>query len=314
MNNVMNMTQRIELYLMHRRRAGYARGGADTGLLEFAKYVDNKGYTGHLTNELAIEWAKTSKKNTRTAWGSRLEYLYGFAKYYKIIDPKTEIPPLNLYGSTHLRSQPYIYSEQEICNLIEGTKKFLPVNGLKPITFKYLLGLLLSTGIRISEAVHLTRQDVDFNNNILIIKETKHHKSRYVPIHKSVNNALNKYATIRDQLVSLPIDTAFFINDKGRTLKIKQLDKDFRWLCKITNLGNKPRLYDFRHTFVCQRLLEWYKEEKNINKMMIYLYTYLGHSRITDTYWYITAIPELMSIVANKFEQFAGTICEENHE
>ena len=313
MKNFTSMTQRVELYLMHRKRSGYTRGGRDTGLLAFAKYIDKKGYKGPLTNELSIEWATASKKKTRSAFGSRLEALRGFAQYYKIIDPKTEIPPLNFYGSTHLRSQPYIYSEKEIYNLIEAAEKFSPINSLKPVTFKYLLGLLLSTGLRISEAIHLTGQDVNLDNKTLTIKETKCHKSRYVPVHKSTQNALNRYILIRDQRVSLPLDATFFINDNGRALQIKRLEEYFRRLCEITGLGKKPRLYDARHTFVCERLLKWYQEGKNVNEMMIYLSTYLGHAKITDTYWYITAVPELMSIVANKFEKFATSVSGDNY-
>lgn len=313
MKNLTNMTQRVELYLMHRKRCGYTRVSAvDTRLLTFAKYIDTKGYKGPLTNELAIEWATASKKKTHSVFARRLEALRGFARYYKIIDTKTEIPPLNFYGPTHLRAQPYIYSEKEIYNLIEAAKKFSPNNSLKPITFKYLLGILLSTGLRISEAIHLTRQDVDLHHNILTIKETKCHKSRYVPVHKSTQNALKRYILIRDRRVSLPLDATFFINDNGRALQIKPLDRYFRQLCEITGLGKKPRLYDVRHTFVCQRLLKWYQEGKNVNEMMIYLSTYLGHSKITDTYWYITAVPELMSIVANKFEKFATSVSGDN--
>lgn len=304
MSKYISMRQRVELYCNHRRRLGYISCAIETGLSKFAKYVDNSGYRGSLTKELAIKWAMASKKHCRSAWGRRLEYIYGFAKYYKVIDPKTEVQPPNLYGSVYRRPSPYIYSEKEIYKLIKSTKKLQSIRGLKPITFKYLIGLLAVTGLRISEAIHLAREDVDLVNGVLTIRETKCHKSRYVPLHETTKNALINYSSIRDKKVPLTIAPEFFITDNGRALRLQQAEKDFKWLRENLNLEGHPRLYDFRHTFACKRLLQWYHDGKNVNHMMIYLATYLGHTYVTGTYWYLTAIPELMSVVSKKFEKF----------
>lgn len=308
MKTSLTMTQRVELYLTHRQRLGYTSRGIESGLLKFAECFDQAGYKGSLTTALAIKWATASKKTNRSAWARRLTYLHGFAKYYQVIDPRTEIPPLNLYGSIYRRPTPYIYSEKEMHDLFSATKKLVPVNGLKPITFKYLLGLLASTGLRISEAIRLNRQDVDLNRGILMIHETKFHKSRYVPLHKTTQKALSRYALIRDKKIRIPSGSEFFIIDNGYPLNLGQTERDFKWLREDLGWKKRPRLYDFRHTFACQRLLKWYKERKNINEMMIYLSTYLGHVRVTDTYWYLTAVPELMLIVSKKFEQFSRSV------
>lgn len=314
MKKYISMKQRVELYCAHRQRLRYTSCAIETGLLKFAEYVDSSGYRGPLTTELAIKWAMASKKHCRSAWGRRLAYIYGFAKYYKPIDPETEIPPPNLYGSIYHRPAPYIYSEKEIYDLIKYTKKLSPITGLKPITFKYLLGLLASTGLRISEAIHLTRQNVDLISGILTVRETKCHKSRYVPLHNTTKKALINYSNIRDKKVPLTIAPEFFITDNGHALRLQQTEIDFKWLRENLGLKGHPRLYDFRHTFACQRLLQWYHKGKNVNEMMVYLATYLGHTYVTGTYWYLTAIPELMSVVSKKFEQFSISGQGENDE
>lgn len=307
MKTLLTMQERVELYITHRRRLGYTYCGTETGLLKFSKWVDQTGYKGPLTTSLATKWAMASKKPNRKTWARRLAYLHGFAKYYNVIDPKTEIPPLNLYGSFRHRPTPYIYSEKEVCDLSNAAQKLCPTDGLKPITFRYLLGLLASTGLRISEAIHLTRQDVDLNTGILTIRESKFHKSRYIPLHKTTQKALNRYVDIRDKKIPSPSVSEFFIIDNTHALNLYQTQKDFRWLREELGWKQKPRLYDFRHTFASQRLLKWHKEGKNLDEMMIYLSIYLGHAMITDTYWYLTAIPELMRIISKKFEQCSNS-------
>ncbi len=116
------------------------------------------------------------------------------------------------------------------------------------------------------------------------------------------------YVSLRDEHVTKKFNSSFFLTSKGRSLNIVETDKDFRFLREKVGLPKKARLYDFRHTFACQRLLSWYEEEKNIDALMVYLSTYLGHTRVIDTYWYLSAIPKLMSIVSKRFENFTHQI------
>jgi len=300
------MKKRIELYLNHRRCLGYDSLSIERELLKFADYVDKKGYSGPLTVNLVTDWIETSTNITRRTQVERLAYIHGFAKYDQIIEPQTKVPPLNLYGSVRRQSNPHIYSKKEIHDLLEATKKLTPTGGLKPITFKYLLGLLASTGLRISEAIRLTRQDVDLENGILTIRETKFHKSRYVPLHPTTRKALKEYVLLRNRHIPDLLSSEFFVTDHCRPLELMSTEKTFKKLREYLGWINKPRLYDFRHTFVCQRLLKWYQEGKDVDKMIIYLSTYLGHVRVTGTYWYLTAIPELLLIVSKRFENFAN--------
>ncbi|MHB1948320.1 MAG: tyrosine-type recombinase/integrase [Gammaproteobacteria bacterium] len=306
MTKSLSMKKRVETYMIHRRRLGYVDASVKSSLLKFANFADKKVHAGPITIDLAIEWATASEKNTRSAWARRLGLVHRLAKYYKVIEPETEIPPLNLYGSAYRRPTPYIYSQNEISNLLTATCQLEPIDGLKPITFKYLLGLLSSTGLRISEAIKLKNNDVDLVKGVLTIHETKAHKSRYVPLHATTVNALKKYVSIRNKRMPSVTNPSFFLIDKGKSLNIVQTDKDYRFVRQKAGLTKNQRLYDFRHTFTCHRLLKWYEEGKNIDAMMVYLSTYLGHARVIDTYWYLTATPELLSVVSKRFEQFTN--------
>lgn len=314
MNKKLTMKQRVELYIFHRKCLGYTGRGIESALLNFAQFSDKKDPYAPLTISTATEWVLTSKQNSHKTWSGRIALIHKFAKYYQANDPKNEIPPANMFGSNRCRPEPYIYTKQEIFNLLEITKLLSPKDSLKPVTFKYLLGLLYSTGLRISEAIRLKREDVDLDKGILTIRETKHHKSRYVPVHETTREALYAYSLIRDEKERQPLTLQFFIIDGGQPLKLYQAESDFVWLRKKLGMIKKPRLYDFRHTFACERLLKWHQEGKNINEMMIYLSTYLGHAQITDTYWYLSATPELLSIVSTRFEDFLNSYEEVNHE
>ncbi len=306
----MSMKERIELYIQHRHCLGYHCGELEKILLKFADYVDHRGYTGPLKTNWVIEWILTSgKNNAGVTWINKLLIIRGFAKFYHAIEPKTEIPPAHFFGSMKHKRSPYIYSQKEIQDLLIATNQLKPIDGIKPITFKYLLGLMASTGIRISEAIKLTVGDVNLEEGFLVIFETKNHKSRYVLLHPSTQDALKEYIILRDKYASRSSDSCFFVLDNNRQLELIPTERDFRWLCQQLGWGKKPRLHDLRHTFTCQRLLKWYQEGKDVDSLIVYLSTYLGHAHITETYWYITAIPELMAIVSNRFEKYC---CSEN--
>jgi integrase/recombinase XerD len=303
----MTMKKQVEIYLSNRRRLGFQLKIEGQELFAFAKYANKKGHKGHLTAAIAIEWASSSKKSSRLSWARRLEIIRCFAKYYYAFDPKTQIPPNHIFGSAHRRNTPYIYSMKEINHILKESLQLHSQYVLRPITYHYLFGLLACSGLRISEAVRLKNNDVDFTNSILTIRETKFYKSRYVPLHSTTIKALQEYTAIRDKKTCSQSDAFFVLNDK-LPVTTRKARYAFQIIRKKLGLnksykGRKPRIYDLRHTFVCHRLLAWYKEGKNIDQAIPFLSTYLGHVKVSDTYWYITGIPELMSIATKRFEQ-----------
>jgi integrase len=172
-----------------------------------------------------------------------------------------------------------------------------PTDGLRPKTYRTLLGLLASTGLRVCEALKLERDDVEMTHHLLSIRQTKFHKSRVVPLHESVTRALGAYAQARDVYYPRPPSTRFLLSQRGMALLPSIVHYTFQKLRRNVNWGghngNPPRLYDLRHTFACYRLLGWYREGIDVNYAIVHLSAYLGHVKPSDTYWYLRNCHEI---------------------
>lgn len=242
----------------------------------------------------------------------RIEVLRSFARHCLAFDPKAEIPSVRLFGPGHRRLTPHIYTEQEIGTLLAASAHLHPVKGLCPSTCAMIFGLLSATGLRISEATSLRRQDVDLKRGLLHIQQAKFGKSRLVPLHPSTRRALQRYARRRDQDPSSAATDAFFVFDQGQPALTRWLQYAFRLVChqlrwRARGGHRAPRIHDIRHSFVCRRLRRWHEEGVDIDCNILVLSTYLGHAKVTDTYWYVTATPELMAIAARRLEPLAPT-------
>jgi integrase len=274
----------------------------------FARYAALAGHTGPLTTELAVRWAKLPQDADPRYWANRYEIVRRFAEYRFLFDPATEIPPKGLLGPSKRRLSPYIYSDGEITAFLQAASQLAPTDGLYPLTYVTMFGLLVSTGLRISEALNLSRQDADLRTGVLTIRETKFRKSRLVPVHPSTLQALRRYIKLRDSYHPGTRSKTFFLSEKGTPLNYRgvlyifiKLSRKLGWRGR----DKKPRVHDFRHTFAVRRLLKWYEEGANLDQKILALSTYLGHVQVTDTYWYLSAVPELLAIVSDKFENFA---------
>jgi integrase len=306
------MVSKVNAYLSYRRKAGFLLGIAGRQLLSFAQFADRSSYHGPLTVDLASQWALANSTGKALTAARRIEVLRPFAHYCQILDPETEIPPRRLFGSGHRRLTPHIYTEQEIVQLMAAAARLYPGNGMRPITCATIFGLLSATGLRISEATALRRQDVDLPNGLLHIRHGKFGKSRLVPLHPSAIDALKRYGRRRDKDLYSSKTDCFFVFDHGRPANTRNVEYAFKLLCRRLRWrargGHRsPRIHDIRHSFVCRRLRHWYEEGVNIDSKLLSLSTHIGHSKVTDTYWYITATPELMAIAAKRFEPLAST-------
>ena len=210
---------------------------------------------------------------------------------------------------------PHIYSAAEMAALLQQASCLLPRNGLRPATYVAYFALLASTGLRLSEACRLTTDDADLVNGILTIRETKFRKSRLVPLHPTTTQALGRYADRRTACLAAPRSEYFFRTEHSPRLTRTAVETTFRRIKRRldwTGQGRtrQPRIHDLRHTFVVRRLLRWYQEGADVDRKILALATYLGHARVADTYWYCTAVPELLASTAQRFERFAHRASE----
>ena len=298
-----SMTSRVDEYLQYRRALGYKLHIEGGMLRGFAKFADGSGHRGPVTCELAMRWARLPAKADRLYWARRIEVIIGFARYCSAFDPLTEIPPRHVFGPAHLRRPPYLYSDKQLRELaLEGSDADSDA-GFRQLTHATLFGLLACTGLRISEALAILLDDVDLKSGIIVIRESKFRHSRLIPIHPTAKVRLARYAAKRHK--RYPHACQFFVGSSGRNLPYSTVRSAFRDLTMKVGWcrdGARPRLHDLRHTFACRVLQKWQRGTSRHEERIDWLSHYLGHENVSDTYWYLTATPELLATAMARFK------------
>lgn len=303
------MVSLVEDYLAVRREMGFALTIAGDRLLAFGRFADQAGHSGPVTFELAVRWAQAEPCGSALTSAWRLQILRPFLKYRSQFDSGTAVVPKSFFGSTHRRLVPHIYTEQEIVALLQATDRLVPTHGLRSATYRTLFGLLASTGLRISEAIHLQPQDVDFAHGLLTVNQTKFRKSRLVPLHPTTVAALKQYVDVQKRELGRQATETFFVSARGKPLPYTTVCGTFvnlrRSLAWIGRGGYAlPRIHDIRHTFITRSLLNSYHRNQLPDHVVDTLSTYVGHAKVTDTYWYVSATPEIMAVAAQRFADF----------
>ena len=316
MNTHITMETHAENYLSERRRLGFGLRTPGYSVISFARYVDGLNSQEPPTVEIMADWARQDQGNSGkpSTWARRLKNLRSFCRYLQQFEPRTEVPDDSIFGRIGPRLAPHIYSEQEIIDLLAAAHNLgSTIPSLRGTTYETLFGLIASTGLRISETLHLLDLDVNLKSGMLTIRQTKFAKSRHVPLHPSAVEALKQYRALRNCSIEVTEETPFFIGTRGRrlghALDSRQVHRVFNGLrdqLGWINRGahNGPRIHDLRHTFIVRRVLLWQAQGMDVDQQMLALSTYVGHAMVTNTYWYLTGIPELMAVAAEKFEVF----------
>lgn len=299
------LEQALDEYLRLRRSLGHDLAEAGWLLPGFVAYLDAHGATT-VTIETALAWAQqapTSPTGKVTTIGPRrMTAVRGFARYLSGIDANTQVPPLGLMPHRAPWRRPFIYSPTDIEAVMTQARHL--ASPLRAATYETLIGLLAASGLRIGEAIKLDRDDVDWAEGVLLIRESKFGKSRLVPLHPSSMQALAGYAQLRDQLQTQPSGPSFFVSLKRKRLLYAVVQQTFRQFIDAAGVGvgapSPPRLHDIRHTFAVRTLLDWYRAAEDVQAKVPSLSTYLGHREPASTYWYLSAAPELLALAATR--------------
>jgi len=316
MNMHITMETHAENYLNERRRLGFGLRNPGYAVISFARYIDALNSQEPLTVEIMADWARQDQGNSGkpSTWARRLKNLRSFCRYLQQFEPRTEVPDDSIFGRIGQRLAPHIYSEQEMIDLLAAAHNLgSTIPGLRGATYETLFGLIASTGLRVSEAVHLLDTEVDLKSGMLTIRQTKFAKSRQVPMHSSTVEALRQYRSQRNLHIEVSDETPFFVGTRGRhlghALDLRQVHRVFiglrdqlGWINRGAHNG--PRIHDLRHTFIVRRVMLWHAQGVDVDPQMLALSTYVGHAMVTNTYWYLTGVPELMAVAAVKFEAF----------
>lgn len=309
MNKKPTIADSVDLYIAERRALGFSMDSPRILLRSFARFADERLVGSHLTVDVIVAWARAATRPNPLTWGRRLEIVRPFALWLRQYEPRTEVPPGRFFGRVHRRLPPHIYNGAELKAMLREAARLTPCGGLRPRSVATIIGLLACTGMRVSEVIALQRDDVVLKDALLVVRKTKFHKSRLVPVHPTTVRALRRYCVLRDRLAPVCASTAFFVLDGGADLTYRKFHTAF---CRLrVRLGwehvanRKPRIHDLRHTFASRRLLRWQEERIDVDRRLLDLSTYLGHAKASDTYWYLSGFPELMVLAARRFECFS---------
>jgi len=296
----------LEDYLKLRRQLGYKMVEAGYLLRNFVGFAEQEG-AQFISTKLALQWA--AQPNIKAAQaGNRLGMLRRFAAYMSAHDQRTELPAQKLLPYHLRRREPYRYTDEVVRQLVDAARQVDPSNKIKGPTLSTLFALLAVTGMRVAEALALDRRDVDADHELVTIRQAKGNKARLVPLHTSTVAALRQYASMRNSVYPQPTNPSFFVWDGGNRLGYDTVNRWFLFVA--TQLGLRrpgdrtgPRIHDLRHYFAIGVLLNWYRAKADVEARLPELATYLGHTHVRDTYWYLSAVPELLKLATLRWER-----------
>jgi integrase len=294
----------LEDYLGLRRAVGFKLTSSGRLLGQFVDYLETQGIDT-VTTETAAAWA-TLPAGASAHWVAiRLGVVRRFAAYLHALDPSVEVPPAGLVRPGPDRATPYLYSDAEIAALLEAAADLSP--RLRAATYQTLIGLLAVSGIRIGEAIAADREDLDTTEGVLVVRDSKFGKSRLVPLHPTTTRALVQYLELRDRLCPRPVSPALFVSTRGTRLLHSNIGLTFAGLLGQTGISRRsgscrPRIHDLRHAFAVKTLLDGYERGGDVGVVVPKLATYLGHADPKNSFWYLSAAPELMASAGRRLE------------
>jgi integrase len=296
-------------YLAMRRALGFKLQRHEAHVLSFVKFMQHHR-ARRITAKSMVRWVRENPSTDPSYQGLRFGAVRGFAAYHSSIDPRTEVPPADLIPRTPGRNRFYLYSDEEVQRLLAETLKHrVGATSISRWVRYTLYGLLSVTGLRIGEALRLNLADVDLQQGILTIRDSKFGKSRLVPVHPSTRIALGNYLRRRNDYFDGRNIEPFFVSRHGTRMRYNDAWKSLvRMSRKIGLRGPSDRrgpcLHDFRHRAAVQAMLRCYRSGADPERRLPALSTYLGHSDLKYTYWYLHQNPALMKQAVGRLEHY----------
>lgn len=304
----MSIMQLVDEFISQQHALGFKYRVQSCLLRNYATFAQERG-DRFITTDRVLEWSREAPSAAQTR--NRLLTVRRFSLSVHADDPVHQIPPADAFGgSTYRRRRPHIYTMAELATLRQGALCMSPLESVRPLTFHTLITLLWVSGLRISEALALDVEDITIDG--LVIRATKFRKNRLVPIHLSTRCALDRYLSSPCRR-SVATGNSVFVSTRGTRLVYSTAVSGF--LEVMRNVGLRggagqpgPCLHDFRHTFAVRSLEQCPACAKSVQRHMVALSTYLGHTHITDTYWYLEATPRLTRQIADLTETWFSEV------
>lgn len=305
-----NLAGHLQDYLTLRHSLGFKLRVTGSLLRQFVRFAKQQRVY-HLTTRLAVRWATQPAEALPATLAGRYQVVRHFALYLSTVDGHTQIPPAGLLVYRRQRKPPYFYTDQQVVSLVQTARKLPSAKGLTGPTLSTLLGLVAVTGMRISEALTLERQHVDLSQGVVTIHHAKKDRVRLVPLHGSSCTMLRRFERLRNRVCPHPSSPSFFVSETGKRLNYNAVHIWFANVSRQIALRGPmdrrgPRIHDLRHRFAIKAMLKWYRAGKDVEAHLPELATYLGHQHVSDTYWYLSATPELLQEVTRRWQRGKG--------
>jgi integrase len=301
--------ERCAAYVVLRRALGFTMRPEERVLREFVDFMERQPESAAVAGATVTWAARTGGPGTQAR---RLSIARQFLTYVQALDHGVTVPGSGLLPRVR-RSSPPLLSTHDVIRLMDAARHLGPRDALRPQTVATFIGLLASCGLRAHEAIRLTLEDVVLTATParLTIRQTKFRKSRVVPIHATTAAALDTYAARRRRLGYDGLCHAFFVSERGTPLNYHVIARAFVMLARRVGLrgpvGERGvSLHHLRHSFAVTRLAAWAQAGDDVRARVPALAVYLGHARPQDTYWYLTATPEVLRPAADRFETFVA--------
>jgi integrase len=299
------LRERLEEYLAMRRLLGFQLDDIERQVGLFCTWLEARGNARTFTIDDAVTWARLNPDAHPSWWATRLSLVRRFAAYLNANGVDVPIIPSGLLPARKPRAVPYIYTQEDVDALLAACDTEF-VDERVAVTVRTVIGLLVATGLRISEALNLGVDDIDFDNDVLVVKAAKSHQ-RLVPVHPSTTTALSQYIALPARTATNPDPHGpVFVTAKGTGyvyVSFFALFKRAREVAGLLPRGRaRPTLHCLRHTFATAHMTAAYAHGGDPDRVLSLLATWLGHSDAAHTYWYLTATGELMTLAAGMLE------------
>lgn len=298
-----SLEQQIEGYIAFKQALGFSFTSEAQRL---RSYLESTGGEG-MTEDSVLAWACSGAGHPRSYQIQRYETVRRFSEFAHALDEDVPALQPGLLGKTGNRVVPFIYSRDDVAVLMSSARSLKSPDGLRGESMAFLIGLMSSCGLRISEALGLKDSDLDEAEGALDIRKSKFGASRTIALLPDVVDGIKRYRAFRDGVVPKPKARQTIVTTGGKALSQDSAEgmfSEIRWTLLgrgETFAGRMPRLHDARHSFAVATILRWHREGEDVNALIPHLSAYLGHKKLSDTYWYLTGVPELLAVAAEAF-------------
>ncbi|MGH9095337.1 MAG: tyrosine-type recombinase/integrase, partial [Acidimicrobiales bacterium] len=287
-----------------RRSMGFKLRRAEKLLRQFVAHCEAAG-AEVVTIDVALAWAMMPEAASDSWICHRLGVVRAFSRHLALIDDRNQVIPTDLVPHRPCRATPFVYTEDQVLAMMAAARSFR--SPVRQATFETIVGLLWATGMRIGEALRLDIGDVNLAGGLLTVRDSKFGKSRELPLHASATAALAGYAKRRARWFPAPATDPFFVSAAGNRVLYCNFHAGFKQLVRQAAIlprspSCRPRPHDLRHAYAVRTLTGWYRDGADVEASLPKLSTYMGHVLPANTYWYLSAAPELLALAAERLE------------